>query len=93
MTDRDALFLSAFIGSCWIWQVADDEWELAFRGRPLEDEEDPIELFGGDLMVDDLSDTKWFYSVDDALSHLLELEIKCSIEVFPLWSQDIFLQT
>lgn len=92
MTDREARTLARMnlIRSCLIKQVHEEEWEISLYGADgLYPDDCIVHQFGHFLMTDDLSDTQWFMSVEDAIEHLVKLGIEPQIELQPLWPAEL----
>lgn len=91
MTDHEAIILARanLILSCGICQVSECEWEISLYG---DDDLDPddclVRQFGNSLMTNDLSDTQWFFTVEQAIGHLIALGIELPIDLLPLWPSD-----
>ena len=74
------------IESCAIFQVDDDEWEISLYGADSIDLDDCVVHFlDSMLMKDDFSENQWFYSVENAIEHLIKLGIAPQIRLYPLW--------
>ena len=92
MTDHEARTLAKLklIRDCCILQVHEDEWEISLYGHESIDPEDcVVARFGNALMREDLTDTEYFLSIDEALHHVVELGIRCQIRLHPLWPEEI----
>ena len=92
MTDHEAIILAQanLIRVCGIYQVNECEWEISLFGDDnLYPEDCLVRQFGNALMTNDLSDTQWFYTVEEAIGHLIELGIEQPINLLPLWPHEL----
>ena len=92
MTDHEARILARLnlIRSCAIFQVNEDEWEISLFGdEDLHPDDCLVHQFGNFLMTDDVSDTQWFMTIEEAVAHLIKLGIERPIELQPLWPAEL----
>lgn len=92
MTDHEARILAQLdlIRFCYIYQVHEDEWEISLFGEEnLHPDDCVVRQFGNFLMTDDMSNTQWFLSIEEAVAHLIKLGIERPIDLRPLWPAEL----